>query len=250
MKVMQHELLLRERFRAATRAFREVAAHRIGDERTALDSARDVLPDAPVVLDIGANVGRWTRQFLELYPRAHVVMIEAQPERMTTLQRLADQHPSVTAVNAVLAEAEGTQDFYVCHGDPQGSGSSLRPELTGAPLERRTVTTTTIDAVVESLSLPSTIDIMKLDAQGSELDILRGATRTLPAVRCMQLEIALIHFNEDGPLLDAVIAFMSEHGLFARDIFDLKYAVGTDHQTHVDCLFSRNIRTIAELGTS
>lgn len=230
------------------RAFREATARPLAEERTALDTARDVLGDAPVAVDIGANVGRWTHGFLDLYPQARVVMVEAQPELMPTLRQFSDAHPSIIAVNAVLSDAEGEHDFYVCHGDRHSSGSSLLPELTGAPLERRSVTTTTVDTLLESLSLTATVDIMKLDTQGSELDILRGASRTLETVKCLQLEISLIHYNKGGPLLAEVVAFLRERGFFVRDLFDLKYAPDTHHLTHVDCIFSRSIRSITDLA--
>jgi FkbM family methyltransferase len=243
----KHHVLLRRRVRAAALAFREVAAHRVVSEGTALGNARSLLPKEPVALDVGANVGRWTRGFLDIYPGARVVMIEAQPELMTTLQRLADRHPSVSAVNAVLSDSETTQDFYVCHGDRHGSGSSLLPELTGEPLEKRSVTTTTIDALVDSLGLTGRVDLMKLDTQGSELDILRGASRTLGSVSCLQLELSIVRYNEGGPLLDEVVAFLRERGFFARDVFELKYAPESDDLTHLDCLFSKSVRTVAEL---
>jgi FkbM family methyltransferase len=243
----KHQLLLRRRVRAAVRAFREAAAHQLAEERTALDTARDLLGDAPVAIDVGANIGRWTRGFLDLYPRASVVMVEAQPELMPTLQLLADGHPSVAAVNAVLSDVEAAHDFYVCHGDKHSSGSSLRPELTGAPLERRSVTTTTVDALIDSLPLSTPVDMMKLDTQGSELDILRGAARTLESVKCLQLEISLVHYNDGGPLLAEVVAFLRDRGFFVRDLFDLKYAPDTDDLTHVDCLFSKSIRSITDL---
>jgi FkbM family methyltransferase len=200
------------------------------------------------VLDIGANVGLWTKQFIDLFPQASVVMVEAQPELTSTLEALGSKHANVTAAHAVLAADASVRDFYVCLGDRHRSGSSLRPELTGAPLERRQVTTTTVDQLITSLDAPGPVDFLKIDTQGSELEILQGAERTLATVRFLQMEVSLMSYNEGAPLLAEVVAFMAERGFFAFDIFDLKYVPDTDDLMQFDCLFSRAVRSVSEVS--
>jgi len=245
--IARSQLLLRRRVRAAVRAFREASFHPVSEEATVLGNLRQLLPAVPVAVDVGANVGRWTRTFLDLYPRAHVVMVEAQAELVGALQPLADRTPTVTLVSEVLAAEPGVRDFYVCHGDRHQTGSSLLPELTGAPLETRSVTTTTLDAVVGSLRLPGPVDYLKLDTQGSELEILLGGSDTLPSVSFLQIEVSLVRYNEASPLADEVFAFLRDRGFFVRDVFDLKYAPERDDLIQLECLFARSVRTIGDI---
>jgi hypothetical protein len=95
--------------------------------------------------------------------------------------------------------------------------------------------------------LPAPVDLLKLDTQGSELDILRGADETLRSVRFLQLEVSLVRYNEGGPLADEVFAFLRERDFFLHDVFDLKYAPGSDDLIQLDCLFSRSVRTISDI---
>jgi FkbM family methyltransferase len=240
-------LLLRRRLEAAIRAFRDASFHRVSDERAVLASLRDLLPPSPVAVDVGASIGRWTRTFLDVHPGAHVVMVEAQPELVARLRSLVDGNANLALVNEVLAAETGRRDFYVCHGDRHRTGSSLLPELTGAPLEARPVTTSTLDTVLSALSVPAPVDVIKLDTQGSELDILRGARETLRSVSFVQLEVSLVRYNEASPLVDEVFAFMRERGFFVRDVFDLKYAPQHDDLIQLECLFARSVRTIGDI---
>ena len=40
---------------------------------------RDCFPEAPLLIDLGANVGRFSREFLDAYPSAQVVLVEGDP---------------------------------------------------------------------------------------------------------------------------------------------------------------------------
>jgi FkbM family methyltransferase len=237
--------MFRRRFTAANRAFREAAYASPRELSQSLALLGSELEDSPVVVDVGANVGAWTKSFLAARPGARVVMVEAQPERMSQLARLTSTHPNVTAHNAVLASAEGEQTFYVCHGDVHRSGSSLMPELTGERLESRVVATQTLDALLRSLSLPAPPQYVKLDTQGTELEILAGASDALASAEFLQLEVSLIRYNEGAPLAAEVFAFLADHGFFVRDIFDVKYQQSGD-LSQVDCIFSRRLRTVSE----
>lgn len=240
-------LLLRRRLQAVTRAARTASAHAMPTEAEALGRLDDVLPKDPVVVDVGANTGRWTRELLARYPTAQVLMIEAQAELLPGLCHLAARHERASAVNATLASTRGKKTFYVCHGDRYRSGSSLLPELSGHPLEERTVMTQTLDVVVREADLGGPVDFIKLDTQGSELDILAGGAQALATASLVQMELSVLRYNEDAPLLAQAVAFMAEHGFSARDLFDLMYLPDTDTLVQVNCIFARESREIGDV---
>jgi FkbM family methyltransferase len=192
-------------------------------------------------------VGSWTRTFLDLYPTGTVIALEAQPDLAGALHRVAAQYSNVTVVSAVLAADESARDFFVCRGDRHRTGSSLLPEMTGLPIEARRVKTVTLDRVLEGLALPEPINLLKLDTQGSELEILRGATETLETVSFLQLEVSLCRYNEGAPLLAEAVAFLYDRGFFAFDIFDRKLVPTRQDLLQVDFLFSRRPRSVSAL---
>ena len=59
--------------------------------------------------------------------------------------------------------------------------------------------------------------LLKLDVQGFELEVLRGAPRVLHRAEIVILESSLLPYNAGAPLLGEVIAFMAEHGFAPFD---------------------------------
>jgi len=239
-------MMLRRRVRAAVRALREATFEPPRSQQRVFELLGNSLDRDTLAVDVGANIGRWTKALLEVRPEAAVVMIEAQVELQHQLDRVADEHAGVLAVNAVLDSEARDRTFYLCHGDNHRSGSSLRRELTGARIEERSVRTTTLDALLASLALPREPQFIKLDTQGTELDILAGARQSMAVADFLQVELSLMQYNEDGPLIDEMFTFAADHGFFARDIFDFKWLPDGD-LIQVDCLFAKERRAVPKL---
>lgn len=55
-------------------------------------------------------------------------------------------------------------------------------------------------------------DLVKMDVQGAEFDILRGAVTTFKDTKDFILELQHENYNEGAPLADTVIAYMAENG--------------------------------------
>ncbi|MCC7194988.1 MAG: FkbM family methyltransferase [Gemmatimonadaceae bacterium] len=139
-----------------------------------------LLPRHAVVLDVGANVGAWTvplaRAARELDGR--VVAFEPVPSNRS---RLEDTVARNDLGNVVRIEA-------VALGDKAGEvGMWLRSSVTGASTGTAAVTEegghlrvqmVTLDAWMERAGIPH-VDFMKLDIEGAELLLLRGASDTI-----------------------------------------------------------------------
>jgi len=76
----------------------------------------------------------------------------------------------------------------------------------------------TLDSLLEDVERPA---LLKIDAQGYELEILEGASMILPAFEAVLLEVAIIEINEGAPLLHDVVAFMKTRGFVAYDIVEI-----------------------------
>ena len=78
----------------------------------------------------------------------------------------------------------------------------------------------TIDEIVASRCIAAP-DLLKLDVQGYELEVLKGAQRALTTISAILAEINLLDIHKNVPLLDDVIIFMREKGFVAYDICGL-----------------------------
>lgn len=135
-----------------------------------------------VVLDVGANVGPYALE-AALLVEANGLIVAFEPEA-ECFERLArnlrlNQAANIRLVNAVVGRREGRASLYV-HGDPRanrGQSSLVRFSYHEGVREVEAVT---LDGYVEREALRD-VDVIKLDAQGAELDVLRGGERVFAA---------------------------------------------------------------------
>jgi FkbM family methyltransferase len=185
------------------------------------DSSTDVLValmDPPLtIIDIGARGGldaAWT----PLLPHLRAYGFEADPEES---ERLAGEHGSlqVKFVPLALGAAPGAVDLHVAT-DPACSSLYAPDELLPgryralaeiAATGRRSITVDTLDRWAEREGVTD-VSYLKLDTQGSELDILRGASRTLRTVCAVRTEVEFNPIYENQPLFADVDTFLREQG--------------------------------------
>jgi hypothetical protein len=73
-----------------------------------------------------------------------------------------------------------------------------------------------LDSLWPDLNLDSLPVYLKLDTQGSELSILRGASRALLGAEFVEAELSLVRLYDGGPLFDEVIRFLADRMRRAR----------------------------------
>jgi FkbM family methyltransferase len=169
-----------------------------------------------VVMDAGANIGGYTRELLELAGEAgcavDVHVFEPSPHCVEILCRDFAAAANVRIVATALADHVGDA---VLHGGKAGSSQAslvARPGLTRDPAAALRVPVARLDEYLEAHST-GRVDLLKLDVEGFELAVLRGAGERLTP-RC----IDVIQFEYGGTTMDA--------GTTLRDLFELLGARG------------------------
>ena len=175
------------------------------------------LPQARVVVDVGANVGDWAALASRAMPRdARMVCFEPSDNAADRLAERFRHEPRVEIVRTAVADAPGRRSFF--QEPDAGETSSLARENTSGSAEQRVVDVTTIDAEAERLGIDR-VDMLKVDCEGFDLAVLRGAERLLGAGR-----IGLIQFEYNEPwrsagaTLSAGLALLAHHGYKIRAV--------------------------------
>jgi len=155
----------------------------------------DLLQDlaAPMVLDVGANCGDYTQHALARLPRARVHAFEPNPDAYVLLRDRFELEPRVTLHNVGLSNEKGHRSLYA---PKPGSGMTSvyrrRTKHFGFEFTEQVggEFITLDDHIFETNGSMPTIDLLKLDVEGHELAVLRGAKRILEAgkVRRIQFE--------------------------------------------------------------
>jgi hypothetical protein len=64
------------------------------------------------------------------------------------------------------------------------------------------------------------IDLVKIDVQGSELDILIGGRKTIRRSKYVLLEVSTVQYNVNAPLMDIVVEKMKEYEFRIEEILN------------------------------
>lgn len=145
------------------------------------------LPAEPVVLDVGANVGFFTWRVQRLRPRARVLAFEPQSDNFRRLERLLELGGRrAEAIRAAVGASAGSATLYLRNSVTHSLDRDWHQDLdSGAGSEQ--VPVTTLDAECDRRGIP-TVDLLKIDTEGAELEVLRGARDTLSRARAVVLE--------------------------------------------------------------
>ena len=180
--------------------------------------------DFATVVDVGAHHGQFALLALELFPAASVVCAEPLPEALKRLRATLGTDGRVTVLAAAAAAEAGRRQFHVSR---KTDSSSLLPILRSCAdafpgtEEAGTieVEAKTLDAMLED-KIPRPC-LLKVDAQGGELEVLAGAERVLAQVDAAYVECSFVEFYEGQALADEVIEAFLRHGLRLDGVFSI-----------------------------
>lgn len=166
------------------------------------------------ILDVGAYEGQWTGMAKGIFPQANFLMIEPQEAKAEYLRRVADRFSGSVSYSLSLLGAESGKKipFYEME-----SGSSVLWEESSFPRREVIKETVSLDDCLERIGWKRT-DFMKLDTQGYELEVLKGARIALEGVEAVLTEVSLLDVNRGAPLLHDMISFMKDRHFLAYDI--------------------------------
>lgn len=201
-----------DEFAPRSALFGDRSSHSISD---ALATVRDWGFRPQTIVDVGAFRGDWTRLAKEVFPAAHVLMIEPQDALLPFLDDVSSYYPHVSHASVLLGADDGTAVEFV--ETASGTGSSVLEETSHVPRWKVAKQTITLDTLAAERGI-ATVDLIKLDVQGYELEVLRGASRTLAACELVLMETSVIAVNRGCPLIADVFPFMSARGFRLLDI--------------------------------
>jgi FkbM family methyltransferase len=191
-----------------------------------------------VIYDIGAYRGGWSKAASEVFPAAEFVMFDANADNEPHLAATGRRYV-ITALSSEDAAAKAL--FLPQTGD--STGTSLYIENTShyakENLQVRTVPTMRLDTIVAKQGLPRP-DLVKLDVQGAELDVMKGATDALSNCGAMVLETSFVTYNKSAPLIADVIAALDRNEWKCVDICEL-HRTDNGVALQVDLLFVKPV---------
>jgi FkbM family methyltransferase len=131
-------------------------------------------------IDVGANIGDWLGMVHERMRDRTFAALAFEPSRSAfdALEGRFRGEPRIALFNVALGSAPGSLALF--EEPDAGRGSTLVPDFMRTPGTTRAVTVTTLDAALHEAQW-TRVDLLKIDAEGYDLQVLRGARETLAA---------------------------------------------------------------------
>ena len=186
---------------------------------------------SPFVLDVGAHHGETVAYIRERFPDARIVAFEPTPESFQLLTKLQQRY-KFEPFNLALGAKNGQVDFHVNSHSPTNSilamdagASRLDPLAAETPLLVRVALARLDDFLVQH-QMQQSIDYLKLDVQGYEVEVIKGATETLRRVRFVMTEVQFNPVYQNSSKVDELCYEFYSRGF--RLVRSLGYLPGHD----------------------
>ncbi len=209
-------------------------AYRNG-ETMRLEEVRDLGIEPNAILDIGAHSGQFYGWSKRAWPLCSVFMIEANPLHEHKLRNMTFQMDDDYLI-AALGDEEREVTFYTRSDKPHTEGNSYYKEANYWDIpqlvQESKVKLQTLDKLFKD---NTTFDLIKVDTQGSELDILEGGKKLVSKSKAVILEVSFIEHNLGAPSDKETMDYMNGIG------FEEKMSIGEhydgDELVQKDLLF-------------
>ena len=201
-------------------------------------------PSARTVIDVGANRGQFMLLAREVYPDAEIHAVEAQPQLKSLLDKLAVRDGRSQIYCVALADKASSATLHIAGRDDSSSlleiGELQCHEFPGTEeVDRVTVDTMRLDDLLDDQLLPKPV-LLKIDVQGFELAVLRGAKELLPSIAWVLMECSYVELYKDQPLAGDIVTWMCDHG-YALHAVGEPWVNQSGEPVQADFVFRRNV---------
>ena len=189
-------------------------------------SNKGVFNEVDGIIDIGANIGQFAFMAHSVLPHLPIYSFEPDPVSFKELQQTFATHKiRGNCFSIALTDTQGSIDLNVYESSANNSILSRENERA---LEVKRVDCSTLDMLGKELgSLKAAY--LKIDVQGAELSVLRGATQFLKRCKFVQLEVSLVNAYSGNSHIADILVAMRSAGFVCWEILDVLRTKKTDN---------------------
>jgi FkbM family methyltransferase len=183
----------------------------------------------PVIFDVGGSDGSTVVDFKKIFPNAQILTFEPFPDAFANLNKLANAYLNVKAYNFALSDNENPATFYV--NKSKATNSLFKPVATNSFIDDHAIPEAEIQIMQKKLDNVlsdnniSLIDILKIDVQGGELKVLKGAEEALiqNKIKFILAEIWFLEGYENQPLYHDIASYLAKFSFKPFGMYNIHY---------------------------
>lgn len=194
--------------------------------------------DVKCCIDGGAHQGETSLALVDAFPEAIIYSFEPEPDNFKVLCKNTNGYSGIRPLNLALGEANQVVTFYKNYDSQTGSllaGTDSCAKYVDEPkkmqlLDKLNVKMVTLDNWAENNRITS-IDLIKLDLQGYELNALIGANKLLTSkkVTFLFFEVNLVPSYENQSQLSALYEYATKVGYRLVSLYPSEFNARTFH---------------------
>jgi FkbM family methyltransferase len=198
------------------------------------------------IIDVGANRGQFALLTRKLGYRGRIVSIEPGLEAFKVLESLAEADKDWLVLRMALGSKPGKVKLHVTSSDdlssllpPAACASVYFPEASQVVrVEEVSMSTLSLlfDELVKGISDPCVF--LKIDTQGYDFEVLKGAESILPKISALQIEVAFVPLYEGVPSWHEIILWCESHRFRLHGLFPVLYDP-SGYLVEADAIFVR-----------
>jgi FkbM family methyltransferase len=196
------------------------------------------------VLDVGANVGQFALVARKVFPAARILSFEPFPAAAARLGEVFAGDPSFELVPLALSDEAGRHTFHVAAAEDSSSLLPIGDRQVAEFAHTRSVGAIEVDVarlddvLADRPPLAGPV-LLKLDTQGTELAVLRGADKSLGQVDHVILEASFVELYVGQARATELVAHLLDRGFQLGAVYDVKTSIHTGEPLQADFVFSR-----------
>jgi FkbM family methyltransferase len=188
------------------------------------DLKRILQLESPTIYDIGANKGDITNKLLRMYDAPKILAFEPIPNMIEELRERFKYTPNVEIQACALGKKRGDLTLNITKN--LVSSSLLVPtkenvDYHGSSLEIVEKVKVNVMTLREFILKDKDVDIIKIDVQGAELDVLKGAKEALKRVKTISIEVEFVSMYEEQPLFGDIDVYLRKEGFFLYNMYEI-----------------------------
>ena len=197
------------------------------------------------IIDIGSNKGQFIMLIERLFPDKIIYSFEPLVEALEIQKRFFKYKKNIFFYNFALGSNPSTKEFFITRRMDSSSFFKINTENTKnihyKIQKQRNIQIRTLDETIIDQEIIKPI-LIKIDVQGFELEVLKGAKQILEKANYLLIEVSEKEMYQRQPLSDEIITFLQDRNFqILKQSFPIK--INQSNIIQKDILFTKKIKS-------